>query len=164
MRALELTAPAPEGLGIPLLRVPAGSTVEVALRLEAVMEGVLATGEAQVELAGECARCLDAFDDRLEVQLQELYVYPESDAGEDEARRLKGELLDLESLLRDSVVLALPFQPLCAEDCPGLCVECGVALRDEPGHAHEQDIDPRWAVLSAVRTSVVGPSASQNKE
>ena len=52
---------------------------------------------------------------------------------DDEASRLEGDLLDLEPLLRDAVVLALPFQPLCEDDCPGLCTECGARLKDDPG-------------------------------
>jgi len=48
------------------------------------------------------------------------------------------------------VVLALPFQPLCREDCPGLCVECGARLADDPEHRHDAPVDPRWAALSNV--------------
>jgi DUF177 domain-containing protein len=164
MRTLELTVPAPPDLGIELLGVREGSPVQVRLRLEAVVEGVLATGGAHVSLVGECARCLDPIEDALDVDLQELYVYPESDAGEDEASRMQGELLDLEPVLRDSVVLALPFRPTCAEDCPGLCVECGARLRDEPGHAHDDGTDPRWAALSALSTSDAGHLARENEE
>ncbi|MEJ7707469.1 MAG: YceD family protein [Nocardioidaceae bacterium] len=102
------------------------------MRLEAVMEGVLASGDARVTIEGECARCLDPIADTLEVRLQELYVYPESDAEADEAARLDGELLDLEPSLRDAVVLALPFQPVCDRGCQGLCVECGARLSDDP--------------------------------
>ena len=69
---------------------------------------------------------------------------------DDEVSRLEDDLLDLEPLLRDAVVLALPFQPLCEEDCPGLCVECGARLADDPDHAHEEPIDPRWAGLEAA--------------
>ena len=58
---------------------------------------------------------------------------------------LEGDLLDLEPQLRDAVVLALPFTPLCEDDCPGLCVECGARLADDPDHQHEEPIDPRWA-------------------
>jgi uncharacterized protein len=164
MRTLHLTVPAPTYLGIDLIGVPPGSPVEVQLRLEAVMEGVLATGRAHVLLSGECARCLEAIEDGLDVELQELYVYPESDAEEDEVSRLEGELLDLEPLLRDSVVLALPFRPVCSEDCPGLCTECGARLRDEPGHVHDDGVDPRWAALLAVQTSDAGPAPSATEE
>jgi uncharacterized protein len=153
MQTLELTLPAPADLGIELLGVPEGSPVELDLRLEAVMEGVLASGRAWVTLTGECARCLEPIEDDLEVTLQELYVYPESDAEEDEASRMDGEQFDLEPVLRDSVVLALPFQPVCQPDCAGLCPECGVRLLDNPGHAHEENIDPRWAGLSALTTA-----------
>jgi uncharacterized protein len=164
MRTLELSVPAPEDLGIELIGVPAGSPVEVDLRLEAVMEGVLASGRAWVTLSGECARCLEPLEDDLEVTLQELYVYPESDAEEDEASRLEGELLDLEPALRDAVVLALPFRPVCTPDCPGLCLECGARLQDDPGHAHEESIDPRWAALSTLTTNAADGSVGSDEE
>ena len=70
---------------------------------------------------------------------------------DDEVSRLEDDLLDLEPLLRDAVVLALPFQPLCVEDCPGLCVECGDRPADDPEHGHEEPIDPRWAGLQALQ-------------
>jgi uncharacterized protein len=156
MRTRSFTVPAPADLSIELIGVVEGSPIEVELRLEAVMEGVLASGRAWARLSGECARCLDPIEDDLEVTFQELYVYPESDATEDEARRLEGELLDLEPALRDAVVLALPFRPVCAADCQGLCLECGIRLSDNPGHTHEDGIDPRWAALS-VMTNSDGP-------
>jgi uncharacterized protein len=64
---------------------------------------------------------------------------------------LEGDLLDLEPLLLDAVVLALPFQPLCSDDCPGLCPECGARLRDDPDHAHEEPVDPRWRRLQELQ-------------
>jgi uncharacterized protein len=137
-------------MGIAVLGVPEGSPAEVSVLLESVHEGVLATGTATVQLAGECARCLDPIGAPLEVELQELFVYPESDAGEDEVSRLEGDLLDLEQVLREAVVLALPFRPVCREDCPGLCADCGARLADEPGHSHAETIDPRWAALRAL--------------
>jgi uncharacterized protein len=47
------------------------------------------------------------------------------------------------------VVPALPFKPVCRDDCPGLCSECGARLADDPDHHHEV-LDPRWAALSAL--------------
>ena len=144
------TVPAPADLGIEVLRVPEGSQVELDLRLEAVMEGVLVTGTAYAALSGECARCLEPISDEIEVRFQELFVYedhalPEED---EEVSMLQDDLVDLEPLLRDAVVLALPFQPLCKEDCPGLCPECGARLADDPDHTHDAAIDPRWAALA----------------
>jgi len=58
--------------------------------------------------------------------------------------------VDLEPVLRDAVVTALPFQPVCRPDCQGLCPECGIRLEDAPDdHVHEQ-LDPRWAALAAL--------------
>jgi len=147
------TVPAPADLGLEVLRVPEGSQVELDLRLEAVMEGVLVTGTARAALEGECVRCLGPITDELEVDLQELYVYsrPDHDPDmDDEVSMLQDDLLDLEPLLRDAVVLALPFQPLCQPDCPGLCVECGARLLDDPDHQHEEPVDPRWAALAEL--------------
>jgi uncharacterized protein len=153
-RQQAFTAPAPVDLGIEVLRVPEGSPIEFELRLEAVMEGVLVTGTATAGLEGECARCLEVLHDDIVADFQELFAYEESataaDEHEDGASRLEGDLVDLEPLLRDAVVLSLPFQPLCRDDCPGLCVECGARLADDPGHQHEEPIDPRWAALQGL--------------
>jgi uncharacterized protein len=157
-REVTLTVPAPADLGIEVLRVVEGAPVELDLRLEAVMEGVLVTGSARAELEGECVRCLEPIDDEVDVRFQELYVYDDSrsaldrdpDQEDDEVSMLEDDLLDLEPLLRDAVVLALPFQPLCTEDCPGLCPDCGARLRDDPEHTHEAPIDPRWAALTTI--------------
>lgn len=147
MRVIEASVEAPAGLGIAVIGVPPGSPIELDLRLESVVEGVLVTGTATVDVAGECVRCLTPISDSLEIDIQELFVYPNSEATEDEASRLEGDLIDLEPLLRDDVVLELPFQPLCREDCAGLCVECGANLNTDPEHAHDDPIDPRWAGL-----------------
>jgi uncharacterized protein len=70
---------------------------------------------------------------------------------DDDQRYLDGDLLDLEPTFRDAVVLALPMSPLCRDDCPGLCVECGMPLAEAgPGHRHEAASDPRWAGLKQL--------------
>jgi uncharacterized protein len=161
-RRKTFSAPAPADLGIEVLRVPEGSPIEFELRLEAVMEGVLVTGQAHAELVGECVRCLEEIHDAVVADFQELFVYEESDTAsdgeDDDVSRLEGDLLDLEPVLRDAVVLTLPFQPLCRDDCPGLCIECGARLADEPGHQHEEPIDPRWAQLEALARDTARPT------
>jgi uncharacterized protein len=156
-RRKSFSAPAPADLGIEVLRVPEGSPIEFELRLEAVMEGVLVTGQAEAGLEGECVRCLEEIHDRVVADFQELFVYEESDTAQspqdgedDDVSRMEGDLLDLEPVLRDSIVLTLPFQPLCRDDCPGLCIECGARLADDPGHRHEEPVDPRWARLQQI--------------
>lgn len=165
LRKASRTLPAPADLGIEdVIGVPAGSEIELDIRLESVVEGVLVTGTATAHVEGECVRCLEPVEDDLEVDFQELYYYPESDerhrartAGaedldedsEDETYRLEGDFFDLQPVLRDAVVLALPLQPVCQEDCLGLCSECGARLSDDPAHHHDA-ADPRWAALQGL--------------
>jgi uncharacterized protein len=152
LRRLERTVPAPERLGLELLGVPEGSDVDLDLRLEAVVEGVLVSGTAGMRVSGECGRCLDPVDDELVVDLQQLYVYPGTEVPEDEETgRLEGDLLDLEPALRDAVVLALPLTPLCDPECGGLCAQCGQRLDDLPEDHGHSTADPRWAALAALR-------------
>ncbi|PPK64361.1 YceD family protein [Actinokineospora auranticolor] len=151
-RPVRRTAAATYVLGLEgVIGVPVGAEVELDLMLESVVEGVLVTGTASGPLTGECSRCLDGIADTVEVRITELYAYPDSatdeTTDEDEIPRLVDDLVDLEPVVRDAVVLAVPHVPLCAEDCPGLCPECGDKWADlGPDHRHET-IDPRWAAL-----------------
>ena len=169
MLELDRTVPAPPDWRVELIGVPAGAEAHLKLRLESVMEGVLVSGEAEVPVAGSCARCLEPFEDILELDVQELYAYAgsttEATSEEDEVRRIEGDYLDLEPLARDTVVLALPLAPVCTEDCAGLCVDCGQRLDDLPAdHAHEV-VDPRWAGLAGKFTSSSGaPDESPTTE
>jgi uncharacterized protein len=136
VRSVNRTAPAPASLGVELVNVPEGADLELDVRLEGVTDGVLVTATARAPLVGECARCLDMFASATEVRFTELFTHDASDDDAD-GYLLDGDLLDLEPALRDALVLELPLAPLCAEDCPGLCPECGVRLADaEAGHAH----------------------------
>ena len=153
MRRVSRVVPAPPDLGIAdVIGVPPGEEVELDLRLEAVMEGVLVSGHAAAAVTGECVRCLDPVARRVEVDLQELYRYPDLERGEEEGEELptlQGDLIDIEPALRDAIVLELPLKPLCDETCPGLCVDCGARLAEDPGHHHEA-LDPRWASLAGI--------------
>jgi uncharacterized protein len=161
--------PAPSDLRLELIRVPEGADVALEVRFEAVSEGVLATGTAVAPLEGECARCLAPLTSSVTVRFQELYLYDDGrhdkhdrhdryekhdeqeEQEDEELYHLDGDLLNLEPAFRDAVVLALPMSPLCREDCPGLCVECGVPLADAgPDHWHDEAVDPRWAALKQL--------------
>jgi uncharacterized metal-binding protein YceD (DUF177 family) len=152
MQELDRTIPAPAGWKVELIGVPEGAPVELDLRLESVMEGVLVSGSVTVPLTGSCARCLEPIEDSLDLDVQELYAYEgsttEETSEEDEVRLVEGERIDLEPMVRDAVVLALPLAPVCDEDCAGLCADCGQRWDDLPAdHSHEQ-LDPRWAGLA----------------
>ncbi len=148
-RALELDVVVPESIGTVVIRIPQGSTLRIDGRMESLHEGILVTAEIDGDLEGECVRCLTGLTRPLQVEFQELFAYTPDEAFD---YLVQDDAVDLEQVVRDSVVPALPFQPVCVEDCPGLCQECGVRLLDEPGHAHEPQIDARWAALSQLAT------------
>jgi uncharacterized protein len=152
MRRLRRTEAAPDGWVLELVRVPAGADVDLDLRLESVMDGVLVTGTVTAPVVAECGRCLEPVEDSITVDVQELFAYDEAADGEDELPTLVGDFIDFEPIARDAVVLGLPLNPVCRDDCAGLCTGCGAPMRDlTPEHAHDE-IDPRWAALTAVRT------------
>jgi len=97
----------------------------------------------------------------IEKRVQELYLYekkverkkrttPDEDLDIDDELLMDGDVMDLQSPIRDAIVLALPHTPLCSDACEGLCPDCGAKWAELPAdHAHEQ-IDARWAGLAAV--------------
>ncbi|MBU7596159.1 DUF177 domain-containing protein [Streptomyces sp. P38-E01] len=167
-KRLSRTVEAPKNLGIEVIGVPLGAEVEIDLRLEAVMEGVLVTGTGRAPLKGECVRCLEPLEQQCEAEFQELFSYPDADdrsrpadtgddAEDEDAEEmffLENDLFDLEPVLRDAVVLSLPMQPVCQEGCPGLCAECGARLADDPDHHHEDAVDIRWAALQGLAGTI----------
>ena len=154
----EREIPAPADLGTDVISVPEGQLLPLTTRLESVVEGVLVTGVVRATAVGACVRCLDPVSIAVESRFQELFAYAdraahhrEVGAEDDETEQhvVVDAQIDLEPLLRDTVVPALPFQPVCREDCLGLCADCGVRMEDDPGHEHV-DIDPRWSALAAL--------------
>ena len=144
-RALDITVP--ETLGNAVIGIPAGAKLHADVRLESLHDGILVSVEVDADAVGECVRCLIAVTEPVQVEFQELFAYSEDEAFEYEVHE---DTIDLEPVIRDAVVLSLPFQPVCQEDCLGLCPQCGVRLLDNPGHEHEQPIDSRWAALGGV--------------
>ncbi|MEV7421880.1 DUF177 domain-containing protein [Streptomyces sp. NPDC091212] len=168
LRKVTRSVPAPKDFGIAgVIGAPEGAPVELNLRLESVMEGVLVTGTADATAEGECVRCLEPLSQEVAADFQEMFSYHESDsrgrvraepaddAEEENEDRLYIEdgLFDLEPVLRDAVVLALPMQPVCRETCAGLCSTCGIRLDENPDHHHDA-VDIRWAALQGLAETV----------
>ena len=145
MRTTTLEVPAPEKWGEGLVYVAQGEPVAVRVRSESVHEGIFVTADIETDYAGVCSRCLTDITGPVEVEFQELFAYPGSEASDFE---VQDDHVDLEILVRDALVLSLPFQPVCRPDCPGLDPETGGRLDDQrDGEPHEAH-DPRWAALS----------------
>jgi uncharacterized protein len=150
MREQSVDITVPEDLGEGLVAVKAGSTMETELRLEAMHEGILASVDVSARAVGVCGRCLIDIDLPVQVEFQELFAYSLDEAFEFEVH---DDHVDLEPLIRDAVVLSLPFQPVCRPDCPGLDPETGLRLAEAPEFEPEQMRDPRWSALADFQAS-----------
>jgi uncharacterized protein len=146
-REISLDVTVPEGFGNAVIGVRDGASLGIRARLESLHDGILVSGEIDSVAEGECVRCLTEVSIPVEVEFQELFAYSFDEAFD---YTVHDNQVDLEQIVRDAVVLALPFQPVCQADCSGLCPECGVRLLDNPGHEHEAPVDPRWAALAGL--------------
>jgi uncharacterized protein len=154
MMTVAETVPSPSRIGVELVAIEKDAPLDLDLRFESVSEGVLVTGTVSAPTAGECARCLTPITGHVEIDLTELFAYPDSTTEAtteaDEVGHVVDDSVDLEQPIVDAVGLALPFSPLCGPDCQGLCPDCGIPMATaEPGHRHEK-IDPRWAKLASM--------------
>lgn len=168
MRTLDGVVPAPKNFGNALIGAPEGSDIDLNLRLESVHDGILVSGTAVVAIHGECSRCLDPIDYDLDVDVQELYLFDATTVGgetveDDQMYEVQDETIDLEPMLRDAVITQLPFQPVCREDCQGLCAQCGARLEDDPEHHHEV-LDPRWSALSGLLEQDTSTETTEPRE
>jgi len=145
-RTVHVSEPVPD-LHTELAGVPEDTPIEGDLTLESVVEGIYVTGSIGGRLTLVCARCLKSFERGFVVGLRELVA---REAGPDDDYVIDPDLmLDPEPMVRDAVVLDMPFSPLCRPDCLGLCEDCGGDrnLGECPGH---ETTDPRWAALEVL--------------
>ncbi len=150
MREQTVALPVTARLGEGLVSVPEGTTIDLDVRLESMHEGILVSGEAHSTAVGVCGRCLIDIEQPVQVDFQELFAYSSDEAFDFEVH---DDHVDLEPLIRDAVVLALPFQPVCRPDCPGLDPETGERLADVPDRKPKETTDSRWSALAAFQAS-----------
>jgi uncharacterized protein len=111
--------------------------VEVKISLERIPDGIVVRGSVEAHWQGECSLCLGELDEPLSLHVDELF---ETDPVEGETYPIEGHTIDLEQLVRDTVVLELPLAPHCAEPC----------APDAPAYDEQPPRDPRWAALSEL--------------
>lgn len=134
-------------LGTELATVPEDHRIDAELLLESVVEGVLVSGPLSGPMVLACARCLKSFGADFHLEVRELFS-PDAAVGDDEYPVHEGAI-DLEPMIRDAVLLSMPFSPLCRIDCLGLCERCG-GDRNLGECACAPDVDPRWGPLSEI--------------
>ena len=146
--------PALSGLRVPLAWVVEDEPLHADLLLEALVDGIHVTGAVSVDLTIECRRCLKEFTQPLTLELDDVFLYPGEADDNGEVYRVVGEAIDLEPLIRDAVMLTMPLNPLCREECRGLCTTCGADLNEaDCGHSQEP-VDVRWTGLEQLRRTL----------
>ena len=141
--------------GIEMISIPKGEEINLSLTATSVDEGVLIRGRVRSVAIGECSRCLVAIEMEVDQGFDELYEYEskasalsDEDVETDQILIVHEDQIDLEIPVRDAVILALPVNPLCKPDCPGLCSICGIELGELDGDHHHELQDPRWQALA----------------
>jgi uncharacterized protein len=147
-RQADLAVQLAEPIEVGILSLPMGSRLSLDLLLESVEEGILASGTISAEAQGQCSRCLEPVALPVEVDFEELFAY--SGVSDDDLLVVNDQI-DLNQVVIDSVVLSLPFQPVCSQTCEGLCPDCGTKLEQHQDHNHEKAVDARWAPLSQLK-------------
>lgn len=136
-------------LATSVARVPAGVPVALDLQAEAQGKDIIVTGTITAPWEGECRRCLEPATGVVEAPVQEIF---QPDPSDGETYPIVGDRIDLEPLVREAVLPALPLAPLCREDCPGPVPEAFVGDEDpELDEQGQRPPDPRWAALDALK-------------
>jgi uncharacterized protein len=137
-----------EDLATELVRVPADDPVRIEVVIESVVEGLVVSGPLSGRMSYRCARCLKDFSGGFRYEVEE--VFSPGARAEDERYPIADGHIDLEPMVRDAVMPAMPFSPLCREDCLGLCERCG-GDRNLGECSCGPETDPRWAPLGGLR-------------
>lgn len=113
-------------------------------------------GTITSEINIDCTRCLEPVREKLEIPFTASYISPENYTEEKEVELKDDDLdiavsednqIDLKELAREQILLNLPEQVLCKEDCKGLCAKCGASRNLINCNCDERETDPRWAAL-----------------
>lgn len=137
-------------IDVPRVRVSDDLTLQYVrgpLRLSRTKEGILVQAELKAGIDDECYRCLTPVEREVRVQMEELYAYHSYNA---EFRIDDDAILDLGPLLRAEVLIETSKRTLCAEDCKGMCANCGANLNHGPCECELDEIDPRLAALKKL--------------
>ncbi len=122
------------------------------VRLTRTQAGILVKGTVHTRVQMTCSRCLaPAF---YEMEVYTGASLPWQEWTDDTALLIDAQhILDITEVVRQDLIISLPMQPLCSEDCKGLCPVCGANLNEGPHECEHEDIDPRWAALLEFRVS-----------
>lgn len=128
-----------------------------------ITKGIVQTnvsGEIEAAVELECARCLQTVQQSLKFPFQAVFVTPENYTSDREVQvgfedlevsPFGGDKIDATELAREQILLAIPAQVFCREDCKGLCQKCGANKNLVDCSCEEKEVDPRWAALKDLK-------------
>jgi uncharacterized protein len=156
------TAVSPASLCLPQDDAVVREPVRVQGLLTKIAEQVYFQGHIRGVVTVPCSRCLEIVHTNFVAETRVVFLPPTSDvpSGEESILGVESELdlymhdgttLDLRPLVREQVVLSLPVQPLCRDDCAGLCQVCGGNRNVELCTCQAGSDDPRFAILRQLR-------------
>jgi uncharacterized protein len=130
--------------------------VDVRLRASYAGTGeVVVRGTVRGRLEQECRRCLrpvmEDFDDELTLVFVSDATGEDTDEGDAFVYDARGGALDLTDAVREEVILAMNPYVVCDPQCAGLCPRCGKNRNDGPCQCAEEEVDPRWEALRALK-------------
>jgi uncharacterized protein len=132
-------------------RFASDAVVDVALRLEALTDGIVVEGEIRALWSDSCGRCLTPAAGEVVCDVHELYQNVVTDP---DAFEIVGDQIDLTRMVREDLLLEAPVAPLCRPDCAGLCPTCGIDLNAAGCGCVTTISDPRWDALSAFKANL----------
>ena len=113
--------------------------IHCTVRVSKVQQGILATADCSAKTELECTRCLEPFPTELNAHFEELFYFHYLRENQDAEQFLpESGYMDLGELIREYLVMEVPYAPVCKEDCKGLCPICGKNLNMEP-HVHQEE-------------------------
>jgi uncharacterized protein len=138
-------------LGIVDPKFDQAATVDVALRLESLTDGIVVDGTITAPWSDSCRRCLSPAHGSVVAEVAELYQHVVTDP---DAFEIVGDQIDLGQMIRENVLLEAPLAPLCRPDCAGLCPDCGIDLNTATCDCNTVVVDPRWEALSQLKANM----------
>lgn len=133
-------------------------TAHAAITIRRLGDRVLCDGTARVAARLVCSRCLKEYGTKFEVVFKEVLL-PAPEEGEVEESEesmpdsiyYRNDEIELNDIVREQLLLALPMKPLCSKDCKGLCSRCGTDLNERSCNCRNDGIDPRWKPLEGLK-------------
>lgn len=117
-------------------------------------------GDIKTKVRARCDRCLNPVIVPVDTDFDVIYIPASDDALDENLELQKDDLnfsvfeegaIDIDELVREQVLLAMPSRLLCREECRGLCPTCGVDLNADTCPCGRKEVDPRWSALRDLR-------------